>query len=80
MVADVVMTAMRNYVRCLTTALLEHARDRPWIVVGQEQRTITLDDAVNFFGWAHEQWPEPRWTIELDPGQLSPAWPRTERA
>lgn len=32
-------------------------------------------------GWsssrrAHEQWPAPRWLVELDPWQLAPEWPR----
>jgi hypothetical protein len=50
----------------------EHHPERPWIVVGSEHRTIQLDDGATFFEWAHEHWPEPRWTIELDPWQLSP--------
>ena len=40
---------------------------RPWIVIGQGHRTVTLDAGLNFFEWAHEQWPAPRWTVELDP-------------
>jgi hypothetical protein len=55
--------------------LTEHDPERPWIVVGQEHRTVTLDDAVNFFEWRHAQWPSPRWSIELDPWQLSPDGP-----
>jgi hypothetical protein len=50
----------------------EHDPDRPWIVVGREHRTVTLEDTVNFFEWMHQRWPEQRWTIELEPGQLSP--------
>jgi hypothetical protein len=51
-----------------------HDLDRPWIVVGSEHHTTTLEDHVNFFEWAHQQWPAPRWSVELDPGQL-PRWP-----
>jgi hypothetical protein len=54
----------------------EHDPDRPWIVLASEHRTIKLADGLHFFAWAHEQWPAPRWSVELDPGQLAPAWPR----
>jgi hypothetical protein len=54
----------------------EHDPDRPWIVFGREHRKVTLEDAVSFFEWAHEHWPAPRWTIDLDHWQLAPAWPR----
>jgi hypothetical protein len=53
--------------------LTEHVPERPWIVIGQEYRAVVLDDGVNFFEWAHRRWPEQRWTIALDPWQLSPA-------
>jgi hypothetical protein len=49
--------------------LTEHDPTRPWIVVGQEHRTVTLD-ALDFFAcfaWARERWPFPRWTVQLDP-------------
>jgi hypothetical protein len=55
--------------------ITEHDAERPWIVVGREHRTVTLEDGVVFSAWAHEQWPAPRWSVELDPGQLAPAWP-----
>jgi len=48
----------------------EHDPERPRIVLGQQQRRVTLDDGVNFFEWAAERWPAPRWTVELDPWQL----------
>ena len=60
--------------------LTEHDPERPWIVVGQEQRIVWLDDEARFFEWAAEQWPGPRWTAELDPWQLSPEWPGSERS
>jgi hypothetical protein len=52
--------------------LTEHNPERPWIVVGSEHRTITLEDRVSFFAWVHENWPAPRWTVELDPWALAP--------
>ena len=56
--------------------ITEHDLEEPWIVLGSEHRRVTLDDGVAFFVWAAEQWPAPRWTVELDPWQLAPAWPR----
>jgi hypothetical protein len=56
--------------------LTDHDPNRPWIVLSREHRTVTLEDGVAFFEWAHERWPSPRWTVELDPWQLSPPWPR----
>lgn len=52
--------------------LTEHNRDKPWLVVGQEHRTVELADDVNFFVWAGAEWPAPRWSVMLDPWQLSP--------
>jgi hypothetical protein len=53
--------------------LTEHDPERPWIVVGpQEHRTVELNEGVQFFAWARVQWPPPRWSIQLDPWQLSP--------
>jgi hypothetical protein len=59
---------------CFT--VIEHDQDRPWIVLASERRMIELADGLDFFAWAHEQWPAPRWSVELEPGQLAPAWPR----
>jgi hypothetical protein len=53
----------------------ERDPDRPWIVLGNEHRNVELEAQVNSFEWAHQQWPEPRWTVELDPRQLPSAWP-----
>jgi hypothetical protein len=50
----------------------EHDPGRLWIVVGRQHQTVTLADGANFFEWAAERWPAPRWTVELDPWQLSP--------
>jgi hypothetical protein len=61
-----------------TFTLTEHDPERPWIVVGQ-QRAVVLEDGTHFFVWAAEQWPEPRWTVQLDPWQDGPEWPVSAR-
>ena len=63
---------MREYGFTIT----EHDPDRPWMVLASEHRTIKLPDGLDFFAWAHEQWPAPRWSVELDPWQLAPSWAR----
>jgi hypothetical protein len=47
----------------------EHDRDRPWIVTGTRRGTAELDENQNFWEWASEHWPAPRFRVELDPGQ-----------
>jgi hypothetical protein len=50
----------------------EHDPARPWIVIGRERQTVELDAGdEGFFVWAHEQFPAPRWTVQLDPWQLT---------
>jgi hypothetical protein len=65
---------MRTYVRIRTYrfALTEHDPERPWIVRAQDVQTVTLADDASFFAWAHEHWPAPQWSVELDPWQLAP--------
>jgi hypothetical protein len=66
---------MFAHVREYGFTITEHDPDRPWLVLGSEHRTIKLPDGQDFFGWAREGWPSPRWSVELDPWQLGPAWP-----
>ena len=54
----------------------DHDQEQLWLVVDSEHRTVTLEDGENFFSWAHQRWPSPRWNVELDPGQLSAPRPR----
>jgi hypothetical protein len=54
----------------------DHDLERPWIALGSEHRTVTLEDGASFLAWARERWPQPRWTIELDPWQLGPTHER----
>jgi hypothetical protein len=55
--------------------ITEHDLERPWIVLGRTHRTITLEDGASFFDWVAENWPAPRWTVELDPWALAPESP-----
>ena len=41
------------------------------IVVGTSHAQVALPDDANFFAFAHEHWPAPRWSVQLDPWQLS---------
>lgn len=68
------MTTMGTYVRMLRFGytVTEHNPDRPWLVVGTSHGTVTLPDGESFFRWAYEHWPPPRWSIQLDPWELSP--------
>jgi hypothetical protein len=54
--------------------IAEHDPERPWIVLGQEHRSVTLEDGIVFWSWVQERWPAPRWSVELDPWQLAPDW------
>ncbi|MGI8714330.1 MAG: hypothetical protein ACR2NR_14370 [Solirubrobacteraceae bacterium] len=57
---------MRSYSFTVT----EHDPERPWIIVGSGRHAIELEDDVQFFVWAREQWPAARFTVQLDPWQL----------
>jgi hypothetical protein len=63
------------FVREYRFTITEHDAERPWIVLGSEHHTAALEDGVSFFAWAHERWPPPRWTVELDPWQLGEGLP-----
>ena len=56
--------------------ITEHDPHRPWLVLGSEHYTVALEDGVNVFAWVAERWPAPHWSVELDPWQLTKAWPR----
>jgi hypothetical protein len=60
--------SMREYGFTIT----EHDPERPWRVLSSEHRTVKLPDGRDFFAWAREQWPAPRWSVQLDPWQVSP--------
>jgi hypothetical protein len=74
------LTVMRTYVRLRMCeygfTITEHDPDRPWMVLSSEHRTIKLPDGLEFFAWARERWPAPRWAVELDRWQLAPSWAR----
>jgi hypothetical protein len=56
----------------------EHDPERPWIVVATRHGQVKLSDDASFFAWAHENWPAPRWSVQLDPWQLSHRLVRTD--
>lgn len=58
------------FVREYGFTVTEHDPEKPWFVVGQEHRTVRLDDDAAFSEWAHRNWPEPRYSVQLDPWQL----------
>jgi hypothetical protein len=47
---------MREYGFTIT----EHDPQRPWIMPASEHETIKLPAELDFFAWAHKQWPAPR--------------------
>lgn len=69
---------MRTYVRMVEYrySVTEYDPERPWIVHGSSRGQVTLADDDSFYEWAHEHWPAPRWSVQLDPWQLAPKWPR----
>jgi hypothetical protein len=64
---------VRTYVRVrsFSFTVTEHDLMRPWIVTDVEQRTVDLEDRVDFFVWAAERGPPERFTVQLDPWELS---------
>lgn len=66
------LTAMRTCVRVreYRYTVSEHDLEKPWLVIGREHRAVRLGDDASFFEWAHQTWPEPRYTVQLDPWQL----------
>jgi hypothetical protein len=52
--------------------VVEHDPDRPFIVLGQRHETIDLEDGESFNDWAAGRYPDERFTVELDPYQISP--------
>ena len=66
--ANICSSPVREYGFTIT----EHDPERPWMVLSSEHRTIKLPDGMDFFTWAREQWPAPRWSVQVDPWELSP--------
>jgi hypothetical protein len=60
------------FVREWSYTLTRHEPGRPWIIVGREHLTVELEDDAKFFEWAQREWPSERFTVELDPWQLTP--------
>jgi hypothetical protein len=60
-----------TFVREWSYTLTRHEPGRPWIIVAREHLTVELEDGVAFYEWARQEWPSERFTVELDPWQLS---------
>jgi hypothetical protein len=56
-------------VRVYAYTVTEHDGAKPWLVAGQQRRTVELEGDASFFEWAHRAWPGPRFTVQLDPYQ-----------
>jgi hypothetical protein len=61
-----------------TFRLIERDLQRPWIVVGQDEPTVRVEPDVDPLAWARQQWPPPRWSVELGPGELQ-RWLESKR-
>jgi hypothetical protein len=59
------------FVREYSFTLTEHDPKKPWLVLSIDRQTVTLDENVPFYVWAREQWPEARFTVTLDPWELT---------
>jgi hypothetical protein len=46
--------------------LTEYDRDQPWIVVSTGRDSVELSDGEDFYQWARERWPPPRYAVKLD--------------
>ena len=66
---------MRTYVpmREYGYTVTEHDPGRPWIVLDQRHERVQLGAGMNFFQWAAGQYPPARFTVTLDPWELSAA-------
>ncbi len=60
------------FVPTFAFTLTEHDPERPWLVVAQERHTVDLEPGVSFSRWARAEWPNDRFTVQLDPWQASP--------
>ena len=68
------MTTVRTYVRAREYGytVTEHDTERPWIVRDQRHETVRLGDDVQFFEWSAARYPHDRYTVRVDPWELTP--------
>jgi hypothetical protein len=55
----------------LLFTVYEYDPAMPWLIAEITHHMVDLPDAGEFAEWAREQWPSPRYTVELDPGQTT---------
>lgn len=53
--------------RAYSFIVTEHDPQRPWVILSTGRHTVELDDQTLFYTWAQEQWPAPRFTVQLEP-------------
>jgi hypothetical protein len=58
------------FVPSYSFTIIEYDPHRPWVVVAKQRGTVELENDTDFAPWALTTWPEPRYKVELDPGQL----------
>jgi hypothetical protein len=46
--------------------LTEYNVDEPWLIASTARDSVELDDGEDFYAWAHEHWPSPRYGVRLD--------------
>ena len=62
------MCSMRTW----NFSVTEYDPTKPWLIVSVRRgMTVELDDEIPFTDWAHDEWPSPRYSVELDPWDLS---------
>ena len=44
---------------------------KPLLITSREHLTASLDDGLSFFDWAASKWPRDRFTVDLDPWELT---------
>lgn len=59
------------FVREFGYTVTEHDPERPWFIRSQQHLVVELSDDEEFFDWALREWPRERFTVQLDPWQLT---------
>jgi hypothetical protein len=46
--------------------LTEYKPDESWLIASTARDSVELDDGEDFYTWAREHWPSPRYVVKLD--------------
>jgi hypothetical protein len=44
----------------------EYNVDEPWLVASKAQDSVEPPDGEDFYTWARQRWPSPRYRVKLD--------------